>query len=244
MAMVGTAQEPRRRYPCIVRYSAVMAAGWNAPKLFRKSSRRVAYVVRVDLQHMKPPVWRRLRVASDMALPQFKDVVLAAMSWSGGHLHQFTMGTSGKSWQSDPFVTPWMVSEGYEGVPEADVRLDQVLKHPGDRIYLDYDFGDGWVHTIRLEKIEPWDQGAPDAVCLAGRRACPPEDIGGPWGFEELLEWFEGKIAPEDRVRAAELAEWLPEGYDPKFFSVAETNEVLEAVLSGEDDGPGEYWEF
>lgn len=137
---------------------------------------------------MKPPVWRRLRVASDMGLPQFKDVVLAAM------------GTSGQSWRSDPFVAPWMVDEGYEGIP--------------------------------------------DAVCLAGRRACPPEDIGGPWGFEELLEWLEGKIAPGDRERATEVIEWLPEDYDPKFFSVAETNEVLEAVLSGEDDGLGEYWEF
>ena len=124
------------------------------------------------------------------------------------------------------------------------MRLDQVLKRPGDRIYLDYDFGDGWVHTIRLEKIETWDEGTPDAVCLAGRRACPPEDIGGPWGFEELLEWLEGKIAPGDRERATEVIEWLPEDYDPKFFSVAETNEVLEAVLSGEDDGLGEYWEF
>ena len=124
------------------------------------------------------------------------------------------------------------------------MRLDQVLKRPGDRIYLDYDFGDGWVHTIRLEKIETWDEVTPDAVCLAGRRACPPEDIGGPWGFEELLEWLEGKIAPGDRERATEVIEWLPEDYDPKFFSVAETNEVLEAVLSGEDDGLGEYWEF
>ena len=89
-----------------------MAADWNAPKLFRKSPRRVAYVVRVDLQHMKPPVWRRLRVASDMGLPEFKDVVLAAMGWSGGHLHHFAMGASGQSWRSDPFVAPWMVDEG------------------------------------------------------------------------------------------------------------------------------------
>ena len=219
-----------------------MDSNWNAPKLFPKRSRRGAYVVRIDLQHMQPPVWRRLRVASDMGLPEFKDIVLGAMGWADYHLHHFAMGTSGRSWRSDPFVAPWMVREGYEGILEEDVRLDQVLKRPGDRIYLDYDFGDGWVHTIRLEKVEPWVEGAPDAVCLAGRRACPPEDVGGPWTFEKLLGWLVGNVAPEDQEYAAEVIEWLPEDYDPKFFSVAETNEVIEDILNGEDEDLGEWW--
>jgi pRiA4b ORF-3-like protein len=71
------------------------------------------------------------------------------------------------------------VEEGEPGVPEEEVRLDEVIADPGDTLCYLYDFGDNWEHVIRLEAVAPWDDTAPAAVCLDGRRDGPPEDCGG-----------------------------------------------------------------
>ena len=53
-------------------------------------------------------------------------------------------------------------------------------------LYL-YDFGDDWNHDVRLEKILPRKPDTNYPICLAGNRACPPEDCGGTWGYEDTL---------------------------------------------------------
>lgn len=70
---------------------------------------------------------------------------------------------------------------------ERKVRLSQALTSIGDKIEYQYDFGDGWEHEIVLEKVLPPEEGAKYPVCIKGRRACPPEDCGSIWGYEDLL---------------------------------------------------------
>ena len=72
------------------------------------------------------------------------------------------------------------MEEGEPGVPEEEVCLDDVLADPGDTLCYLNDFGDSWEHVIRLEAVAPWDDTAPAAVCLDGRRDGPSEDSGGP----------------------------------------------------------------
>ena len=88
-------------------------------------------------------------------------------------------------------------------------------------------FGDSWHHTIKLEKVVPWSNGDPEAVCLDGRRRCPPEDVGGIGGYHELLEALAGHVDPDQAEWMAERLAWLPDDFDPAAFSVAETNELL-----------------
>lgn len=199
------------------------------PRLLRKRSTRARFTVRVDLDHAKPPIWRRLQLASDLTLDQLHGIVQIAMGWSDSHLHHFIMGPGSLDHQVEPFLTDFDRDEGEDGKPEADVRLDQVLGKPKDRLYYEYDFGDGWRHTIRLEKIEPWTDGDQLARCTAGARACPPEDVGGIPGFYEMLAILAGDTEGMDAEWVADRLEWMEGEFDPEEFSVDEVNGLLES---------------
>lgn len=186
------------------------------PKLLRKRSKRAAYIVRLDLDDVKPPIWRRLRLASDLMLDQVHDIVQVAMGWQDCHLHHFVMGPDTRDLRRPHFLAPFDIEEGDEGMPEADVRLDQVLGKAGHRLFYEYDFGDGWWHTLKLEKVEPWVDGDPGAYCFMGRRACPPEDLGGPGMVEVLGDWLAGRRDGYDPEWVRQVLDWLSERYDPR----------------------------
>ncbi|WP_432487064.1 plasmid pRiA4b ORF-3 family protein [Kineococcus sp. SYSU DK018] len=193
----------------------------------------VTYRVRVDLDDVRPPIWRRLEVPSDVRLDAFHDVLQTAMGWTNSHLHAFRRRLTGPADRFEPqLLTAFDVAEGEQGAAEADVRLDQVLGEPGDRLLYTYDFGDGWNHTVKLEAVTP-ARDDPRPRCVAGRRACPPEDCGGPWGYQSLLdlraEQRAGRALDEDdRERLAYY-----ELDDPERFSVQETDEALAAGPTG-----------
>ncbi len=201
--------------------------GRPTPKLLPRRRKRAGYVIRVDLDDVKPPIWRRLRVASDLTLARVHEVLQASMGWMDVHLHDFQMGPDAKDNRMMPFLTDADVAEGDTvGIHERDVRLDQVLADPGQRLFYTYDFGDSWHHTIKLEKVEPWVPDAPDAACLAGRRACPPEDCGGIPGYRDILEALRGD-GDADLSATEPLLEWLPPDFDPDHFDAEEINAVL-----------------
>lgn len=199
------------------------------PKLLRKRSKKAAYIVRLDLDDTKPPIWRRLRLASDLTLDQLHDIIQMAMGWTDSHLHHFVMGPDTRDLRRPHFLAPFDIEEGEEGIAESDVRLDQVLSKPGHRLFYEYDFGDGWLHTVKLEKVEQWVDGDPDAHCLAGRRACPPEDLGGVGMVAALNDWLAGDTDGYDKEWVEQVLGWLPPGYDPAAFSVDEVNAALAA---------------
>ncbi|WP_337061711.1 plasmid pRiA4b ORF-3 family protein [Kineococcus sp. G2] len=203
------------------------------PTLLPPRPEVVTYRVRVDLDDVRPPIWRRLEVSSDLLLDAFHDVLQTAMGWTNSHLHAFRRRLTGPADRFEPqLLTAFDVAEGEQGAAEADVRLDQVLGEPGDRLLYTYDFGDGWDHTIKLEAVTP-ARDDPRPRCVAGRRACPPEDCGGPWGYQSLLdlraEQQAGRALDEDdRERLAYYGLGDPEG-----FSVQETDEALAAGPAG-----------
>ncbi|WP_344721412.1 plasmid pRiA4b ORF-3 family protein [Nesterenkonia halobia] len=144
------------------------------------------YRVRVDLAEAKPPIWRRLDLRSDLSLDVVHSILQAAFFWDDYHLHRFAIG-DGVFGRGQEFLCPFDVDEGDGGIPEEDVRLDETLAAPGDRLHYMYDYGDGWRLRIRLEKVLELEPEAMPAVCLGGRRAAPPEDSRGATD-EELAE--------------------------------------------------------
>jgi len=138
------------------------------------------------------------------------------MGWEDYHLHSFTIGSEryGKRMPE------------LEMQDEKKVKLYQVMMDEKQRFRYEYDFGDGWLHIIQVEKIlEP----EPDTLyprCITGKRACPPEDVGGIGGYFYLLEALENPKAPE----YAELLEWLGDEYDPDTFDVVSVNQQLEKL--------------
>ncbi len=150
------------------------------------------------------------------------------MGWTDSHLHHFT---TGRDRTVAPFLTDFDEEEGDEGINERDVRLDQTLRAIGDRLYYEYDFGDGWGHTIKLEAVNEIDPESPAARLIDGRRACPPEDCGGIGGYHQILELLvhEGPLDDEQQ----EVLEWLPMDYDPTEFDVQATDELVQLTLNG-----------
>ena len=184
--------------------------------------------VRLDLMYAKPPIWRRLDLPGDLMLDELHVVLQVAMGWQDGHLHKFGVGADRRT--RAYFVTGFDLSEGDEGVVEDSVRLDQVVSDKGERLFYDYDFGDGWEHVLVVEDVLDDPPSAP--VCLAGKMACPPEDCGGLGGYEELAAWVRGGYDPRATpmgLGAQEMRDWLPRGWHPDRFSVTETNDALAA---------------
>ncbi len=202
----------------------------------------VRYRVRVDLSGTKPPLWRRLELASDLFLDEVHEILQVAFGWTDSHLHQFGSGPRYHSPETEYYLCPYQEEEGEPGVPEEEVRLDEVLAEPGDRLFYLYDFGDNWEHVISLKAVAPRDDRVPSAVCLDGRRDGPPEDCGGVGGYElisaaldpfnpdhsdaviELERMYGGEVRPEsysltpfhiDAINA-ELAKRFPSGTRPE----------------------------
>jgi len=175
------------------------------------------YQIKVSLRGAKPPIWRRLLVPSSISLATLHHVLQVAMGWEDAHLHQFKHGDS-----------RYGVPDGEGFLPtisEADVRLDTLLRAPKERLIYEYDFGDSWEHVVLLEKVLPAGPEITPLQCTGGRRACPPEDVGGIWGYTEMLEALEDPDDPEN----AERLEWLGE-LDPTFFDSAVVNRQLASI--------------
>lgn len=150
---------------------------------------RVLYRVRVDLDDSDPLIWRRLDLRSDLSLDVVHDVLQLAFGWTDSHLHCFSLGGGPFDDHSQLFLCPFDVEEGdSDGIPAADVRLDQVLQQPGDHLRYLYDYGDSWELTLRLAEILPAHPDSPTATVVEGQRAAPPEDCGGITDADSLAE--------------------------------------------------------
>jgi len=108
----------------------------------------------------------------------------------------------------------------------AAVSLRDVLKRARSKFHYIYDFGDNWEHEIIVEKITPLDAGRHYPCCLAGERACPPEDCGGVWGYKDLLDI----TSTPDHPDYEELREWLGEHFDPEAFDLEAVNRSLKRL--------------
>jgi len=107
---------------------------------------------------------------------------------------------------------------GFErSIDERKVRLHKVAALKSRLVY-EYDFGDGWTHDNLVEKVLPPDPGVAYPRCIAGARACPPEDCGGVWGYADLLD----ALADPNHELHEEKKEWLGEDFDPEAFDLAQ----------------------
>ena len=178
------------------------------------------YQLKVTLLGTAPPIWRRLSVPAELTLAQLHDVLQAAMGWENSHMHEFLIGQRryGTPDPDDRLM-------GMEPVAnERSVRLSTVLGRTGAKARYTYDFGDGWEHSIVLEKRLASDPNLVYPTCTDGRRACPPEDCGGVGGFYALLD----AISDPHHKQHEEMREWVGEVYDPEAFSIDDVNRMLE----------------
>ncbi len=183
--------------------------------------RPVTFVLKVTLREVRPPIWRRVRVAGDLTLRELHHVLQIALGWTDSHLHEFEI--RGKRYgMPDPHE-----DFGEPPLEEQDYSLQGLLRK-GNRFGYLYDFGDGWQHDVVIEREEAPEQRASKAECLAGARAAPPEDCGGVHGYADLLE----ALADPAHERHAELREWVGPYFAPEEFDLVIVNRELRGAGS------------
>jgi hypothetical protein len=160
--------------------------------------------LRIKLNDVEPAVVRRVEVPLTIRLDRLHLVLQAAMGWTNSHLYEIRARDVG--WGSpDPDF-------GDGPLDASKARLIDVLEDVGAKSlkYL-YDFGDGWEHSVRIERITDAVPGIvyPRLIDAAGR--CPPEDVGGPWGYREFLD----AIADPNHQEHAERLQWIGRNFDP-----------------------------
>ncbi len=177
------------------------------------------YQLRIELQHLKPLIWRSALVPGSIKLSKLHVVVLRTMGWMGGHLHEFIIGDT------------------HYGQPDADfAQSPPVLRDDRNSLaqslgalktfrYL-YDFGDGWEHKVRIEKILSPDTAVHLPLCLAGANACPPEDVGGPPGYVDFIEAISDPRHDEHQA----MLEWCGGAFDPYAFDLDALNADLAQI--------------
>ena len=176
------------------------------------------YQLKLEMLEVEPLIWRRLLVRGSITLAKLHEVIQTAMGWTNSHLHEFVVG---QQCYSDPDF------EIDEAKSEYRYRLARLAPRVRNTITYLYDFGDGWEHQIRVERIIEDDTRYPGRpVCLAGARNCPPEDCGGPGGYENFLEAIGNKKHPQHK----ELLQWVGGSFDPEHFDLDEVNDLLRKI--------------
>jgi hypothetical protein len=170
--------------------------------------------LKIRLLGTRPHIWRRVTVPGDITLPRLHDVIQIAMGWDDAHLYQFVFRKTVYEVKGD-----WNEDAGFRRREIFDVskfRLGDFVHAKGDRLSYKYDMGDDWDHALLVEKWTPCEVRPKCAACLAGARACPPEDCGGVYGFYRNLEILNDPGHPERE----ELVEWLGDEFDEEFFDI------------------------
>lgn len=173
---------------------------------------------KLTLRGTRPQIWRRIQVPVSYTFWDLHVAIQDAMGWADSHLHAFrienpdsksleVLGIPDEEW----FAGQQATRPGWE------VQILDYFQSLGAKAEYEYDFGDSWIHDVVLEEMLPPERGAEYPRCVAGQRACPPEDCGGIPGYRELIEVMNDPA----HERRADLVEWLGKDYDPESFDAA-----------------------
>lgn len=173
------------------------------------------YRLKIALKDIRPPIWRRIEVPGSIRLSSLHDVIQTVMGWLDCHLYEFNI--HGQSYGlPDPDYPDDMKNA-------SSVKLSGLGLIQKEKFHYIYDFGDDWLHVVTVEDIFIPEIALAYPVCLKGKRACPPEDCGGPFGYAELLEVLADPLHSEHES----MREWVGPFFEPESFSLTLVNALL-----------------
>lgn len=201
-------------------------------KAKKASSTGTVYQLKITLKESQPPIWRRIQV-EDCTLDKLHEHIQTAMGWTNSHLHHFQVG-------EQLYGDPMLMQENFEEMEYEDsttTNLSDIIPQKAKtfRFIYEYDFGDSWYHDILVEGCTEEEPDKKYPVCLAGKRACPPEDCGGIWGYPGFIHAIENP----DHEQHEELLEWIGGSFDPEAFDPAP---ATKAMKKGLPDWRREAW--
>ena len=175
------------------------------------------YQLKVGLRGATPPIWRRLEVPADISLARLHRIIQVAFAWDDSHLHVF----------QTPYGEFGIADAELGHRAEAPVTLEQVAPTARSAIRYTYDFGDDWEHDVVVEKVLDRDSTVSYPRCTGGRRAAPPEDCGGIWGYADLAQALTDPTHPGHE----DMLEWLglsdAADFDPAEFDAQTVTQAL-----------------
>ncbi len=181
------------------------------------------YQIKITLLECRPPVWRRIQV-QDGTLDKLHEHIQTAMGWKNSHLHHFRIG-------DQLFGDQMLMEESFEEIEYQDstkTMLSDIVRQEDGKQFgfqYEYDFGDSWQHEILFEGIVRAEAKVKYPLCLEGARACPPEDCGGVWGYNDFLEAI--------RNKDPEMMEWIGGRFNPEKFDPAKATKAMRRGLPG-----------
>jgi hypothetical protein len=198
------------------------AAGTGLAVRKEPKEERSIYQLKITLGGIRPPIWRRVQVDGSVTLAVLHQIFQIAMGWEGVHLHCFRVGQV-------RYSSPAPDTDFEDSGDESDeaVRLNEIARREKAKFVYEYDFGDGWEHAVLVEKIMEPEAGCKYPVCVAGQRACPPEDCGGPYGYLNYLE----AMADPSHEAHEEMKEWIGDDWDAEAFDLEEVNTDLRRLM-------------
>ncbi len=188
------------------------------------------FTLRVSLKGTEPEVWREIVVHESLSFYDLHEVIQVAMGWYNCHLFAFQFGRDIRLSCVDPNESFGMIEE----LDAARYKLSKFVEKPRQKFTYEYDFGDTWIHEIKVVKVTPVE-GKPlfKSTILDGANACPPEDCGGIPGFHNLKLAIADPKHPDHK----DLKEWLGFDFDPTKFNLKEVHNILESK-----GGARGYW--
>lgn len=187
------------------------------------------YEIKVSIRDTHPPVWRRLKIPEGITFHELNAIIQLAFNWCGYHAYEFEIGATLQT-EGIFIELPQIDNEFFyhETKNSKKEKIDNYFKEY-KRMKYTYDLGDNWVHDITIEKILETDIKLVNPICIKAKMADLPEDCGGPWGYEELLEI----LSDQKHERYKEIKEWLESGFstwddDRECIDIEEINMRLE----------------
>ena len=183
------------------------------------------YQFKISLDTIQPEIWRRIQVPADYTFWDLHVAIQDSMGWLDYHLHAFRLPAGGD--------LVWEVGIPHEEdservLPGWELALSDYFSGGTTLAEYEYDFGDGWLHTVTLEETLPRETGSEYPRCLAGGRNCPPEDCGGAMGYQYFLE----AVLDPGHQEHQEMLGWVGDNFDPERF---DPNQIS-------FDDPNERW--
>jgi hypothetical protein len=171
------------------------------------------YQFKITLKDVKPPIWRRIIVPGDYSFWDLHVAIQDSMGWHDCHLHAFRILNPATGMLEEIGIPD---EDGLDDVyPGWKKKMARYFSLENAKATYEYDFGDGWEHSVLLEKIIPADKDVAYPICIKGKRACPPEDCGGPWGYMDFLDIISNPKDPEHDS----MLEWVGGKFDPEHFN-------------------------
>jgi len=181
----------------------------------------LAWRVTITIADITPPIWRTLLIPESLNFAQIHEVLQADFGWTDSHLHRFNIG--------GVLVGAPELDDFTHMFEAEDLRLRDLALYPfaDPKILYEYDLGDSWRHWIVFERRVALAKGQTQPQLVDGARAAPPEDVGGPPGFEEFLKAWGNPKHPRHKARRT----WAGPAYDPEAFDIETTEKAIRSAL-------------